>query len=69
MQTTPSAESRATSFAADTEVGTPASLKTFGGAYVLLWLGMLVLVYVARRKQLALKAKLVEVEAALHRRA
>lgn len=68
MQTTPTAESRATSFAADADVATPASLKTFGAAYVVLWLGMLALVYLARRRQLALKAKLVDIEAALARR-
>lgn len=68
MQTTPSAGDRSTSFAASDDAGTPASLKTFGGAYVFLWLGMLVLVYVARRKQLALKTKLASVEAALAKR-
>jgi hypothetical protein len=68
MQTTPTPESRATSFSAVDDAGTPTSLKTFGGAYIFLWLGMLALVYLARRKQLALKAKLVEVEARLQRR-
>lgn len=68
MQTTPTVDSRATSFAADTEVATPASLKTFGGAYVVLWLGMLALIYLARRRQLALKAKLFDIEVALSQR-
>lgn len=68
MQTTPSTGERSTSFAASEDAGTPDSLKAFGGAYVFLWLGMLALVYVARRKQLALKSKLASVEAALAKR-
>lgn len=68
MQTTPSVGDRSTSFSAANEVETPASLKAFGGAYIVLWLGMLGLVYLARRKQIALKAKLNEVETALRGR-
>lgn len=64
---TPSTETRASSFGVDEGVGTPASLKIFGGAFVILWLGMLGLVYVARRRQLALKSKLSSVETALAR--
>lgn len=66
MQTTSTATTRVESFAAGEE-GTPNSLKVFGGAYVFLWLGMLALVFVARRRQLALKAQLVHIEAALQR--
>lgn len=62
MQTKPSVSDRSTSFSAANDEGTPASLKAFGGAYILLWLGMLVFVYFARRKQVALKAKLADAE-------
>lgn len=68
MQTTSTTPERSTSFAASDDAGTPASLQAFGGAYIFLWLGMLALVYVARRKQLALKTKLASVEAALAKR-
>jgi len=67
MQTTPTAETRVSSFGIDEDVGTPTSLRVFGGAFVVLWLGMLALVYVARRKQLALKSKLTTAEAAVVR--
>ncbi len=66
MQTTPTATTRVESFAAGEE-GTPDSLKVFGGVYVFLWLGMLALVFVARRRQLALKIQLAQIEAALPR--
>jgi hypothetical protein len=68
MQTTPSATTRVESFAAGEE-GTPSSLKAFGGGFIFLWLGMLALVYVARRRQLSLKAQLTQIEATLQRRA
>lgn len=68
MQPTPSVQSRETSFTVAEDVATPQSLKTFGGAYVFLWLGMLGLIYFARRKQLILKTKLSELEAVLQRR-
>lgn len=69
MQTTPSVSDRSTSFSAANDEGTPASLKAFGGAYIFLWLGMLALIYVARRKQLALKVKLAETERSIPARA
>lgn len=69
MQTTPSVSDRSTSFSAANDEGTPASLKAFGGAYIFLWLGMLALIYVARRKQLALKVKLAETERSIQARA
>lgn len=69
MQNTPSVEGRVTSFSAVDDSGTPASLKTFGGAFIVLWLGMLALVYLTRRKQLALKVKLAQVESQLRHRA
>lgn len=65
MQTTTTAETRVSSFGVDEDVSTPTSLRIFGGAFVFLWLGMLALVYVSRRKQLALKAKLTAAEAAV----
>ncbi len=68
MQTTPAVGDRSTSFSANTDVETPASLKAFGGVYIVLWLGMLALVYLARRKQLALKSKLNDIETTLRSR-
>jgi hypothetical protein len=62
IQTGQSTPERATSFSAVNDGGTPASLRAFGGGYIFLWLGMLALVYVARRKQLALKAQLQSLE-------
>lgn len=41
------------------------SLKPFGLLFGLLWLGMLVLLYVARRRQDALRVKVERIEAAL----
>jgi hypothetical protein len=68
MQTAPSVSDRSTSFSAVDDEGTPPSLKAFGGAYIFLWLGMLALIYVARRRQLALKAKLADAERSFHAR-
>lgn len=68
MQTSPAAGDRSTTFTAVSDEGTPASLKAFGGTYIFLWLGMLALVFVARRKQLALKSKLAFAEAMMARR-
>jgi hypothetical protein len=68
MQTGQSTPERTTSFSAVNDGGTPPGLKAFGGGYIFLWLGMLALVYVARRKQLALKAKLATLETVLRAR-
>lgn len=69
MQTSPTVGDRSTVFVADVDAGeTPGSLKAFGGGFIGLWLGMLALVYVVRRKQLALKSKLATLEASLEER-
>ena len=49
---------RSTSFSAADDSGPPASMKTFGVIFGVLWLGMLALVFLARRRQLRLKEAL-----------
>jgi MYXO-CTERM domain-containing protein len=56
---------RATTFSAADDSGPPASMKTFGLIFGVLWLGMLALVFVARRRQLRLKATLSATERVL----
>lgn len=60
------APERATSFsAAEGDASPPTSMKVFGSIYVVLWLSMLALIYVARRRQRALKRQLEQAEALL----
>lgn len=60
------APERATSFsAAEGDSSPPTSMKVFGSVYVVLWLGMLALIYLAHRRQQALKRQLERAEALL----
>ncbi len=56
---------RATTFSAVDDSGPPTSMKVFGSLFMGLWLGMLVLVFVARRRQLRLKATISAAERVL----
>jgi hypothetical protein len=56
-------ESRSTAFDAAENGESGDSLRPFGIVFGVLWLGMLVLLYVARRRQDALRAKVERVEA------
>lgn len=46
---------RATTFSAADDSGPPASMKMFGVIFGVLWLGMLALVFVTRRRQVRLR--------------
>lgn len=53
---------RATTFSAEDDSGPPASMKTFGVIFGILWLGMLALVFVTRRRQVRLRANIEATE-------
>jgi MYXO-CTERM domain-containing protein len=56
---------RSVTFSAADDSGPPASMKTFGVVFGVLWLGMLALVFVARRRQVRLKQAVASAERAL----
>ncbi len=65
-QTGEVAPERATSFsAAEGDATPPTSMKVFGSIYIVLWLGMLAFIYLARRHQRMLKVQLQRAEALL----
>jgi MYXO-CTERM domain-containing protein len=56
---------RSTTFSAVDDSGPPTSMKVFGVVFGVLWLGMLALVFLARRRQVRLRAHLDVAERAL----
>jgi hypothetical protein len=59
---------RSTAFGAVDSAPPPPSVQIFGLVFLGLWLGMLALVYYARRRQLALRALVSDVEQLLRSR-
>lgn len=64
FQTSPSPSSRSTGFNPVNEAISP-EMQTFGAAYALLWMFLLGLIFMTRRKQRALRAEVERLEAAL----
>jgi hypothetical protein len=62
--TSSAAESRSTGFVA-TDEGAPPSLRVFGAAYVVLWTLLLAVLFVVRRRQRALRARVERLEDSL----
>jgi MYXO-CTERM domain-containing protein len=59
------ASDRSTTFSAADDEGPPASMKAFGVVFGALWLGMLALVFITRRRQLRLKRSIEATERSL----
>ena len=62
--TSSATQSRSTGFVA-TDEGAPPELRVFGAAYVVLWTLLLALLFVVRRRQRALRARVERLEESL----
>lgn len=56
-----------TTFSADEGGAHDTSLHAFGAAFIFVWAAMLAYVFLTRRRQLALRARVDRIEAHLHR--